>query len=164
RRRHGALDGALNRARRFAPVEPFPRLHSGAADVGCRHARPSARSKFPYGCSGPPHLLGPVGFGRHGSGYVASSNPLPAGHLVTPKCIPVFRSCRPESKRRPLGAFFAGSRYRGIAGRGLSAAGRRSRRAHLILCSLNSTCLRATGSYFLMANLSVIVRVFFVVT
>lgn len=35
---------------------------------------------------------------------------------------------------------------------------------HLILASLNSTCLRATGSYFFTAIFSVIVRVFFFVT
>src|SRR5690606_16463026 len=68
-----------------------------------------------------------------------------------------------RADRNQKGAHWAPfSQDHAIAGRGLSAAGRRSRRAHLILCSLNSTCLRATGSYFLMANLSVIVRVFFV--
>ena len=36
--------------------------------------------------------------------------------------------------------------------------------AHLILVSLNSTCLRATGSYFLNDSLSVFVREFFFVT
>ena len=35
---------------------------------------------------------------------------------------------------------------------------------HLILASLNSTCFFATGSYFFIASLSVIVREFFLVT
>src|ERR1700677_2904896 len=36
--------------------------------------------------------------------------------------------------------------------------------AYLIFVSLNSTCLRATGSYFLNVSLSVLVRAFFEVT
>ena len=35
---------------------------------------------------------------------------------------------------------------------------------YLIFASLNSTCFRATGSYFFIASLSVIVREFFLVT
>ena len=35
---------------------------------------------------------------------------------------------------------------------------------YLILDSLNSTCLRATGSYFFLTSLSVMVREFFLVT
>ena len=35
---------------------------------------------------------------------------------------------------------------------------------YLILPSLNSTCLRNTGSYFFTENFSVMVRVFFFVT
>jgi hypothetical protein len=35
---------------------------------------------------------------------------------------------------------------------------------YLIFVSLNSTCLRATGSYFLKASFSVFVRAFFLVT
>lgn len=35
---------------------------------------------------------------------------------------------------------------------------------YLILASLNATCLRATGSYFLKVNFSVLVREFFLVT
>ena len=35
---------------------------------------------------------------------------------------------------------------------------------HLILVSLNSTCLRATGSYFFFDIFSVMVREFFLVT
>ena len=35
---------------------------------------------------------------------------------------------------------------------------------YLILPSLNSTCLRSTGSYFFIENFSVMVRVFFLVT
>ena len=35
---------------------------------------------------------------------------------------------------------------------------------HLILDSLNSTCLRATGSYLVLVIFSVIVREFFLVT
>src|SRR3984957_417513 len=35
---------------------------------------------------------------------------------------------------------------------------------HLILVSLNSTCLRATGSYLVKVNFSVLVRAFFLVT
>jgi len=34
----------------------------------------------------------------------------------------------------------------------------------LILDSLNSTCLRATGSYFYLTSLSVMVREFFLAT
>ena len=48
---------------------------------------------------------------------------------------------------------------------GLSEPGdRRSGSDHLILPSLYSTCLRATGSYFRMVIFSVIVREFFLVT
>jgi len=36
--------------------------------------------------------------------------------------------------------------------------------AYLILDSLNSTCLRATGSYFFLTSLSVMVREFFLAT
>ena len=36
--------------------------------------------------------------------------------------------------------------------------------SYLILASLNSTCLRATGSYFLRTSFSVMVRAFFLVT
>jgi hypothetical protein len=37
-------------------------------------------------------------------------------------------------------------------------------RNYLILDSLNSTCLRATGSYFFLTSLSVMVREFFLAT
>src|ERR1700704_3940253 len=37
-------------------------------------------------------------------------------------------------------------------------------RSYLILDSLNSTCLRATGSYFFLTSLSVMVREFFLAT
>ena len=37
-------------------------------------------------------------------------------------------------------------------------------RVHLILVSLNSTCFFTTGSYFLNASFSVLVRAFFFVT
>src|SRR5690349_13885266 len=37
-------------------------------------------------------------------------------------------------------------------------------RSYLILASLNSTCLRTTGSYFLKLSFSVCVREFFLVT
>src|SRR5690606_8713689 len=40
----------------------------------------------------------------------------------------------------------------------------RSDKDYLIFVSLNSTCLRATGSYFVLVIFSVIVRLFFVVT
>src|SRR5262249_35914358 len=40
----------------------------------------------------------------------------------------------------------------------------RPRGGYLILPSLNSTCLRAIGSYFLSTSLSVLVRAFFLVT
>src|SRR5438132_13670799 len=36
--------------------------------------------------------------------------------------------------------------------------------SYLILASLNSTCLRATGSYFFLTSLSVMVREFFLAT
>src|ERR1700754_860833 len=39
-----------------------------------------------------------------------------------------------------------------------------SQTAYLILDSLNSTCLRATGSYFFLTSLSVMVREFFLAT
>src|SRR4051812_33968579 len=39
-----------------------------------------------------------------------------------------------------------------------------ARNAYLILPSLKETCLRSTGSYFLIENFSVMVRVFFLVT
>src|SRR6266516_3000605 len=37
-------------------------------------------------------------------------------------------------------------------------------KSYLILASLNSTCLRATGSYFFLTSLSVMVREFFLAT
>ena len=37
-------------------------------------------------------------------------------------------------------------------------------RRYLIFDSLNSTCLRATGSYFFLTSLSVMVREFFLAT
>ena len=40
----------------------------------------------------------------------------------------------------------------------------RGRQGHLIFASLNSTCLRTTGSYFLKLSFSVLVRGFFFVT
>src|SRR6202023_2495349 len=42
--------------------------------------------------------------------------------------------------------------------------GRENFPTYLILVSLNSTCLRTTGSYFLNASFSVLVRAFFLVT
>src|SRR4029079_4855269 len=41
---------------------------------------------------------------------------------------------------------------------------RQSSNAYLIVDSLNSTCLRATGSYFFLTSLSVMVREFFLAT
>jgi len=38
------------------------------------------------------------------------------------------------------------------------------KQAYLILVSLNSTCLRAIGSYFVLTIFSVMVRLFFFVT
>src|SRR6185437_14198025 len=49
-------------------------------------------------------------------------------------------------------------------GRREGALSCRRKAAYLILVSLNSTCLRATGSYFLNVSLSVLVRAFFLVT
>jgi hypothetical protein len=46
----------------------------------------------------------------------------------------------------------------------LAAAVLRGQPSYLILVSLNSTCLRATGSYFLNDSFSVLVRAFFLVT
>ena len=48
------------------------------------------------------------------------------------------------------------------AGRGQASG--LSAEAYLILPSLNSTCLRTTGSYFFSTILSVLVRAFFLVT
>ena len=41
---------------------------------------------------------------------------------------------------------------------------RKGTELYLILDSLNSTCLRATGSYFFLTSLSVMVREFFLAT
>ena len=44
------------------------------------------------------------------------------------------------------------------------ASGGQPKEDHLIFDSLNSTCLRATGSYLVLVIFSVIVREFFLVT
>ena len=46
----------------------------------------------------------------------------------------------------------------------IAVPGRGKRQSYLILPSLNSTCLRTLGSYFLTDIFSVMVRVFFFVT
>jgi hypothetical protein len=52
-----------------------------------------------------------------------------------------------QQKSRLRGGFFA-----------------RAKASHLIFVSLNSTCLRAIGSYFFIDSFSVLVRAFFEVT
>ena len=60
------------------------------------------------------------------------------------------RNARRKKKNRPKGRFHVD-----LIGKA---------RPYLILVSLNSTCLRATGSYFFFDIFSVIVREFFFVT
>src|SRR5262249_53149181 len=64
---------------------------------------------------------------------------------------------------RGAGIYPAVCREGGIKQNGCEAGGRIDQ-AYLILPSLNTTCLRSTGSYFLTVNFSVIVRVFFLAT
>src|SRR5258705_25602 len=90
---------------------------------------------------------GSVGFGRFGSGTSGLlMTPLPAGHLLA------------SSKPSPFGA-----RKREGRPQGALAIWERPDR-YLILDSRNSTCFFATGSYFFLVSLSVIVREFFLVT
>src|SRR6266487_5301951 len=100
----------------------------------------------PTECSGPPHLLGPWGSAGRGRCEWPPHDTAPG----RPPCFPENTSpCRcPERKRAPDGA----------------PRSERSRNAHLILDSRNSTCFLATGSYFFFTSLSVIVREFFLVT
>ena len=62
--------------------------------------------------------------------------------------------------RRAAGAGRTGGSSNLKQGRGAEAPGG----AYLILASLNSTCLRTTGSYLLKLSFSVLVRGFFLVT
>ena len=61
---------------------------------------------------------------------------------------------KPDMKKAPAPA----------GARRLMRLGSSKARAYLILPSLYSTCLRATGSNFLIENFSVMVRAFFLVT
>src|SRR5208283_3194934 len=67
--------------------------------------------------------------------------------------------CRPNCVRGVSGLSRDGRHKRKKPPGGGFGAG--SCKDYLILVSLNSTCLRATGSYFLNDSLSVLVRAFF---
>src|SRR5215470_2391251 len=112
---------------------------------------------------------GSVGFGRFGSGTSGLlMTPLPTGHLrsATQKDTRKGNRC----KGRPLGALvIGGARWAPLslvapAGRPCHwwLIGRHER--YLIFASRNSTCFLATGSYFFLVSLSVMVREFLRVT
>src|SRR5262245_60182740 len=118
----------------------------------------------PTECSGPPHLLGPWGSAGPGAVGVASSKtPLPAGHLFA-------RWVERGGTHRPaVTVCWVSRRAQPIlqtkrAPHGRPSCFANSRNLHLILDSRNSTCFLATGSYFFLTSLSVIVREFFLVT
>src|SRR5215470_5887545 len=95
---------------------------------------------------------GSVGFGRFGSGTSGLlMTPLPTGHLrfATHKDTRKGNRC----KGRPLGALCH-----------WWLIGRHERGRYLIFASRNSTCFLATGSYFFLVSLSVMVREFLRVT
>src|SRR5829696_7919854 len=100
----------------------------------------------PTECSGPPHLLGPWG----SAGWRRYE--WPPHDAVSDR--PTFSKDRisgivhPRIKRGAMGALYV---FPG-------------RPDYLILASRNSTCFLATGSYFFLVILSVIVREFFLVT
>ena len=105
--------------------------------------RTGSAQKLPTALSGPPQLLGPV------------------GRLIRPRTEWPLRHAAPD---QPLNSVARGRKEKPR----VHAAGfffvRKSVPTYLILASLNSTCLRTTGSYFVIDIFSVIVREFFLVT
>src|SRR5215510_1197173 len=98
---------------------------------------------------------GSVGFGRFGSGTSGLlMTPLPAGHLRSAAENAAERHRAPEWA--PL-SFVAT-----LSVRAMSFVCDRAR--YLIFASRNSTCFLATGSYFFLVSLSVMVREFLRVT
>src|SRR5215472_1975177 len=84
--------------------------------------------------------------------------PFPAGHVRT------FAGERASGLRAPRRATALAHGSSSSGARLWRAPWMTHRRAYLILDSRNSTCFLATGSYFFLTNLSVIVREFLRVT
>src|SRR5215510_5648639 len=105
---------------------------------------------------------GSVGFGRFGSGTSGLlMTPLPAGHLRSAAENAAERHRAPEWA--PL--LFCGAMpfaAQCVICGAMSFVARRAR--YLIFASRNSTCFLATGSYFFLVSLSVMVREFLRVT